>query len=339
MLFDLANEIGIHPKRCASTNGGEYHSACPACGGKDRFVLWPAKNRYWCRQCDCSGDSIQFCRDFLGMDFRSACLKLNIEPQEKLKTLIRPVLYDLKIAIEPPCLWQQKASVFVNWADEQLALNEHGMQQLYRRGFTDSSIQKFRLGYCKNPRNMLSKDIYCARGDWGLPKELKPDGKEKKLRLPHGLIIPTFQDDKVIKLKIRLQEWKPGDPQKYSVISGSKIIPMVIGNLQAQPAILVESEFDAMLIHQEAGDLCACVALGGIGKPDLETHGLLNRCSLILFALDYDSAGKGAYSFWRNTYSQLRPWPIPATKSPGDAFQAGINLRQWVLDGFKHYNM
>jgi hypothetical protein len=123
------------------------------------------------------------------------------------------------------------------------------------------------------------------------------------------------------------------------VISGSKIIPMVIGNLQAQPAILVESEFDAMLIHQEAGDLCACVALGGIGKPDLETHGLLNRCSLILFALDYDSAGKGAYSFWRNTYSQLRPWPIPATKSPGDAFQAGINLRQWVLDGFKHYNM
>jgi len=34
----------------------EYHGACPACGGTDRFIVWTA--RAWCRQCALSWDVI-----------------------------------------------------------------------------------------------------------------------------------------------------------------------------------------------------------------------------------------------------------------------------------------
>ncbi len=37
-------------------NGREYHGPCPACGGEDRFVVWP--ETAWCRQCHLSWDIV-----------------------------------------------------------------------------------------------------------------------------------------------------------------------------------------------------------------------------------------------------------------------------------------
>ncbi|MES2344647.1 MAG: primase-helicase zinc-binding domain-containing protein [Chlamydiota bacterium] len=74
-LLHFAQELGISPKRIASTCGGEYHSPCPKCGGKDRFIIWKETGRYWCRQCDLKGDSIQFCRDFFGCVQSECCFK------------------------------------------------------------------------------------------------------------------------------------------------------------------------------------------------------------------------------------------------------------------------
>jgi hypothetical protein len=34
-LLDLVQEIGLAPKKTATTGGGEYHCACPLCGGKE----------------------------------------------------------------------------------------------------------------------------------------------------------------------------------------------------------------------------------------------------------------------------------------------------------------
>ena len=67
---------GITFKRVAATNGGEYCSPCPACGGNDRFIVWPNKGengRYWCRQCRKKGDLIDFLRWQKGMSFKEAC--------------------------------------------------------------------------------------------------------------------------------------------------------------------------------------------------------------------------------------------------------------------------
>lgn len=39
----------------SSESKGEYSSACPSCGGHDRFKSWPAVGNYWCRQCGLKG--------------------------------------------------------------------------------------------------------------------------------------------------------------------------------------------------------------------------------------------------------------------------------------------
>lgn len=33
----------------------EFSSACPVCGGEDRFLFWPERGNYWCRVCELSG--------------------------------------------------------------------------------------------------------------------------------------------------------------------------------------------------------------------------------------------------------------------------------------------
>jgi len=62
-------------KREATTNGGEYSSACPDCGGDDRFRIWPNEGengRFWCRQCDRHGDLIDFLQWTRGISFKEA---------------------------------------------------------------------------------------------------------------------------------------------------------------------------------------------------------------------------------------------------------------------------
>jgi hypothetical protein len=60
------------------------------------------------------------------------------------------------------------------------------------------------------------------------------------------------------------------------------------------------------------------MALGGAGKkPDLATHNILKTASNLLFALDFDEAGRKAFQFWRSTYPTLRAWPVPIEKSEG----------------------
>lgn len=343
-LLELAQDLGLDLKKTSNCKGGEYHSACPSCGeGVDRFVIWPELNRYWCRRCDASGDAIQFCRDFMSMSFREACHKIKdssfLHSQCQLK---RPVQERLSIAQEPPKAWQDKAMVFVEWAHTQLERSPLAMRELNQRGFHDRTISQFKLGYAKNSASLGSSDFFRERSEWGLPSEYKENSKAKKLWLPSGLVIPTLADDGYVhKLKVRRQDWHPRDPlPKYVEISGSKVCPSIYGNATSKFFVVLESELDAMLLQQEAKDICCCVALGGATKkPDFYTDNLLRKSTLILWCLDNDEAGKKAAFWWREMYPCLRFWPVPIGKSPGDAFKDhGVNLRDWILKGVDFYS-
>lgn len=67
-------------KKVAQTNGGEYAGPCPFCGGEDRFRVWPKRNSMWCRQCDYSGDLIDYIQERDGVGFVEACEKLGLDP-------------------------------------------------------------------------------------------------------------------------------------------------------------------------------------------------------------------------------------------------------------------
>ncbi|MCL5124019.1 MAG: hypothetical protein M1511_05885 [Deltaproteobacteria bacterium] len=56
--------------------GDEYVGACPDCGGKDRFHVWPSDGetgRFWCRTCGRKGDGIDYLRWQHNMTFQQAC--------------------------------------------------------------------------------------------------------------------------------------------------------------------------------------------------------------------------------------------------------------------------
>jgi DNA primase len=333
-LLQLANELNLSPKKTASTNGGEYHSPCPVCGGKDRFIIWEKQGRYLCRQCSVKGDLIQFYRDFMGMDYRSACEKVGAPMKTSFsRSISKPSFrFTPTEANEPSVTWQKTAKDFVRVANQRLLESEEAVQLFNERGFSSETLSLFSLGW--NPF-----DQFDPFPEWGFPSTLNEKGREKKIWLPKGLVIPTISEEKVIKIKIRRTDYKESDQSdKYIEISGSMRCPSLYGSVDSKNIVILEAELDAMLVQQYATDLCCCIAIGGAGKkPDLGSDARFKRAPLILFALDFDQAGKSAYHFWRSNYQNLRAWPISRGKSPGDALKLGVDLRQWVLAGLKHW--
>lgn len=341
-FLEQLEKDGHQYKKVASTKGDEHKGACPWCGGNDRFTVWPNHpngkgGRYICRQCGKSGDAIQYLRDTHGLSFRDACRALGITPefsscQGPAKGLVTIDSVQPRKTDPPPEIWQQKAMSLVNRAKEDLLPSylkskKSRSEDLNARGLTVDTIKAFRLGWC-------AKDSYFDRAQWGLPEEInEKTGKPKKLWLPEGLIIPYIVNGKIVRLRIRRSN--PGEYARYVVVSGSSPAPMVLGGGESTACIIVESELDALLIHQEAGDIVTTIALGSAqARPDATTAEILKAADTILLALDEDDAGeKEVWRWWKNHYPQALHWPVPIGKDPGEAFQAGLDIRAWVQAG------
>jgi len=324
-ILELAGQIGLKPVKTSSTQGGEYHCACPDCGGNDRFILWPEKGRFWCRQCKQYGGLVNFCMKFLGLSFQAARAKANIQSSRFHSH------FDLMPTTAPVTLtsrsWEEKAKAFIASSHQRLIIDTLSMQLLKKRGLSIETIQKNQLGW--NPVQTFTK-----RSEWGL----KETEKKQWLCLPIGIVIPIFQEGNIQKLKIRKSEWKEEDPfGKYYEVPGSSNRMPIFGTPSHPIAIIIESEFDAMLLTQQAEDLCICLALGGAQKrPDAITHKWLQERKLILFALDFDDAGKKEYTHWKAAYPTVKAWPTPREKSPGDYFATGGDLRKWIDAGIRN---
>ena len=337
-ILELIEDTGLTPKREAATYGGVFSSPCPFCqDGDDRFVIWPNRHnnngeyqggRYWCRVCGKHGDAITFIRELHGVSYREACNRLKIEPKKINST--QPIRQERKplIVSDPSEVWQGRAKAFVDWCHTNLISNSDAIALVTKRGFTLESIKRFKLGF--NP-----KDLFGNRTEWGLEEEIKDDGKPRKMWLPTGLIIPTFSENgNVIKVKIRRLNWKEGDKYpKYVELSGSKQCFSIYGDTSLPCALVLESEFDALLVQQFASDILYCVALGGSTKPiDQQTDLLLRTTSTLLFCPDFDEAGAVAWKKWKNMFLNIHRVMTPLGKSPGDDYLAGIDLREWLLE-------
>jgi DNA primase len=194
-ILDLLREDGILAKKVSSTEGGEYASACPFCGGKDRFRSWPEKDnggRWWCRGCGKSGDLIQYLRDVRKMSFRDASHMVGrvvqAGPRRSISCRAEGNQREWlpKMVTGPPSQWLNKAEALVSWAAERLwgDEGEQTVQWLIKeRGLLEATIKAFRLGW-------VPTDYYRERESWGLPGETKEDGKPKSLWIPRGLLIP-----------------------------------------------------------------------------------------------------------------------------------------------------
>jgi DNA primase len=340
-IKDLVKETGYIPKRKAACHGGEYCSPCPFCkDGDDRFIIQPNRHnkngtytggRYSCRVCSRYGDAIKFLRELYGLNYVDACNRLKLEPKIIKTNTETKSPYKPPIAEDPTSLWIKKAKVFIDWCHSKLINSPKALVKIQDRGFTLKSINQYKIGF--NPGDDYGRDFIRDRQDWGLPEIIKDDKNPKKLWLPVGFTIPTFSSDgHVLKIKVRRIDWKDNDKlPKYVEISGSKPCPSVYGDTKLQIGLVLESEFDGLLIQQEAGNVLYCVALGGSTKPiDADTYTLLKRTQNVLFLPDFDKAGAVAWLRWKKMFPKINRILTPHEKSAGDYFITGGNIRDWL---------
>jgi DNA primase len=325
-------------KRAATTNGGEWAGPCPFCGGRDRFRVWPNQGttgRYWCRGCGKQGDAIHLLRDKDGLTYRDACATLGVMPSLSWKpgnlTRPTPTTWTPRAATTPGAIWTDRAGAFLE-ACQGILRGPGGTEArafLTGRGLKSETIECAGLGWNPGTRNQ-------SRQIWGFPPKLsEKTGKPLKVWIPRGLVIPIIEKGRIIRLRVRRLE--PGADPPYVIVSGSASSPLLLGTGTAW--VVVESELDAFLLRQEAGDLVGVIGLGSnITRPGAETDQALKDANLILVALDSDEPGaKEAWQWWPKHYPNARRWPCPVGKDPTEAKQAGLDLRAWVMEGLSKY--
>ena len=327
--IDLLALTEIH-KRAATTNGGEYAGPCPFRGGEDRFRVWPdhpdGKGRWWCRQCERSGDAIDFVRQRDNLAYPEALELLNLDaqgspterkPHRTQRNPQKSTSGALQKA-ELPTWDQREARALVE--DCEVALwSDAGAKArawLADRGLTDHTIKGWHLGYNDKDRDL--------RGLW----------------VRRGILIPCFSRDwRVWYLKIRRAV--PGgsdyNPQrhgpKYVQVKGAGRGALFgLSHLGDRKTLTIcEGELDSILLWQEAGDLVDVVATGSATtRPAPEFLAHLAGASRWLVALDQDKAGDAGAVWWDDFSQRVRRVRPLQGNDLTDFYLAGGDLRTWI---------
>ena len=182
------------------------------------------------------------------------------------------------------------------------------------RGFAEETLRAARLGY-------TAKDCTEKAGAWGL------DTAHRPVWTPRGISIPWRSCGALWRLNIRRSVGTP----KYIGPGASNGLYGADGIRSDRPVVIVEGEFDALAIAQEAGDLVIAAATGS-------THGArhskwlrrLKGAPAALVAYDADDAGEDASSWWLGALPGARR--LLPDGDPAEMLQAGVDVRGWVRE-------
>lgn len=333
------------------TRNGEIWAACPfhqESTPGNAFSYNPARDQGYCNSCGAKADIIKIYGAIHGMDDSAAFIAFRdtYAPGQRLQkrnalrtpTLKRPddhrkTLDSAARLTLPDEKWQAKASALVEWAHTELMKNADKIAWLEARGITRQTAARFRLGW-------IGKDIFRPREAWGLPTEIKSNGKPKKLWIPVGLTIPFMDGETVLRVRLRKEE---GEPRFY-VIPGSctNPAPMFFSRStwkgEHRAVVVTEAELDAMLVSQEVGDIVSVVASGSATATptDKAAADFVHAAAWVGMWADRDAAGDKGVASWLQlgrSVTDIRPEPLaPGEKSdPGDWHKAGRSVRDHVL--------
>ena len=227
----------------------------------------------------------------------------------------------------PPEKWREKAAALVSWA-EQYLWSPAGAEALAwlrnERFLADETIKAARLGW-------VPKDVWRDRAAWGLDEQMNDRGRPKKVWIPAGLVIPLLQGSEVHRVRVRRTGELKENDSRYVVVSGGSSAPMLLETDKGAVTVL-ESELDAILLRQDAGDLTTPVALGSASnRPDAVITPILRGADEVLMALDADTRGaKESWAWWTSNFPKARRWPPVGGKDPGEMRAAGVDLRVWI---------
>lgn len=309
-ILDAVRQYGLEPKR---KNENEWTAPCPGCGGKDRFIIEPiyktgTGGHFWCRQCNTSGDLIDFLQKFSGLNYQEACEKAGKAKgslaggerpynsrNQAISSPARP-----KERYFPPAKWIEAATSFLAncQTDKALLCGDAIIKLALERFIPPDYAREFGIGW-------HMRDEYLEREAWGLPNI---DNKTK-IFIPAGIVIATRRKIGVVNLTIRRMG---NDQSKYwEVAGGARDVPYIPQFKPNFPVFILESALDAALLclPYQAGEICNAVALGGLHKGiDADTMAFINAAPLIIASPDRDEAGTNASAPWLKLFPSARPY-------------------------------
>ena len=189
------------------------------------------------------------------------------------------------------------------WRPEGL----RALDYLKRRGLSDDTIRSARVGWT--------------------PEVRLPTRKEGRSWSASGIVIPWFDGDRLTLVKIRQPE---GMKPKYAEAFRDRptIYPMLSVIRPGNPVVVVEGEFDALLLTQAIGDVAAVVTLGSASaRPEASILERLLVAPAWFIASDADDAGDRCASEWRARARRVKP-PDPYNDWT-DLAKDFVNLRRW----------
>ncbi|MBN2061687.1 MAG: hypothetical protein JW882_14850 [Deltaproteobacteria bacterium] len=319
------------PGNAFSYNYRKDLAKCHSCGESgDLISVWCACNSYPEKE-----GFIEFKRSYAkdASFVRPPKMEKDINVRKKEKTRDMP---------EAPAKWVERAGSFVMHSFERLMGSDRALEELERRwGIRKDTVLDWGIG-------MNDRDKWVPVTSWGLPYEEK-EGKEKKIWLPKGLVIPCLVGDEfeVRKIKIRrsVEETGWGEKRKYQEVQGGENWRFhCYARKRFNPKIVavIETERDAVVTYQLCDGSLGVAAGGGAAKRpcDPEVMRLIRGAEVLLVSLDTDYPGaRNAVDYWLEEFGYAIHWPVPKEygKDIGEAWKNGLDIHEWVMAGVPEY--
>ena len=314
--------------------GKNYWGCCPFHNEKTpSFSVAPDKGFYYCFGCHASGNAIKFLMELEGITFVEALERLanraNIPlPEAKLSPQVRAREERRKKLYEACDL----AANFFHNCLLKTSYGKAGLEYLKKRGLTDETIEKFRLGFAPDGWDRLYK-AFRERGiEESILLELnliRKNDKGQAYDFFRNRVMFPIMDGKgrVVGFGGRVMD---DSTPKYLNSPEGKIFEK--GKIlfafdkayksirEEKQAILVEGYMDVISAHNKG----VTNVVASLGTAYTKDHGhiLMRQADEIILAYDMDGAGRQAAAraieLLQNTDFKVRVLAMPDGKDPDD---------------------
>ncbi|MDG3006080.1 CHC2 zinc finger domain-containing protein [Paludisphaera mucosa] len=162
------------------------------------------------------------------------------------------------------------------------------------------------LEYLRAERGLQDETIRAARLGWTPRADLVT--REGKPYTASGIVIPWFDGDRLACIKLRRTDGR--DPKYLEILRDApKAFPNLARVRPGFPLVVVEGEFDALLLGQEIGTHAAVVTIGSASSA--LTSGLFRAllpASPWYLATDADDAGDKFAAGWPARARRIKPF-------------------------------
>ncbi|MDD2891594.1 MAG: DNA primase [Candidatus Gracilibacteria bacterium] len=336
--------------------GVNYKALCPFHSEKTpSFTISPVKNLAYCFACHHGGGPIRFLMEIEKIEFSEALHILAKEAGVELKTDYYKErgektgdIYDMH-------------RIATDFYHEEIKREENTekLNYLLNRGITLETIDRFKLGYSGNPRELFAR--------------LKEKGFTEQNIIDSGIFVGPGRDKFYGRIIFPIANFAghtvaftgritgQGEPKylnspvsdifnKSAILYGFHLAKSTIA--KEQSVIIVEGQMDTVALHQ-AG-ITNTVGISGTALTK-EHIGLIKRFTKKLYlCLDGDKAGvEATFKSLENLYNEdldIYIISLPEAKDPDEFIKSGGNFREemkkalspvafYIKEGAKKYNI